>query len=191
MSDAIRLNLHYDFEHKEFRIEFSSPAEASEYQRYNPEARILKGMDRIAWLPVPKELRSFRSSGRSTVLLFETEEARSEWRDKMPETRLTTIRGRELGYPLHIDGTSSRHHQGDNSRYNPETSFRSASEGNVQNTLEGYPPNVSKSRARSVPGRSAMVATAQDTPESNERRASEGNRRTRNARADDTEEVPR
>ncbi|KAI6090303.1 hypothetical protein F4821DRAFT_229020 [Hypoxylon rubiginosum] len=59
MASQVALNLQYDFNYKEFKIQFSTSKQAVDYQQTNHEARILDDEDTVAWIPSPKGLKNF------------------------------------------------------------------------------------------------------------------------------------
>ena len=82
-NDSVSTSIRYCFKRKEFVVRFPDSQLASEYQRANPEGRILLDQSsRDVYLPLPDMLSSIRASsqsGYSFVLAFDSARAASAW----------------------------------------------------------------------------------------------------------------
>ncbi|KAI1801265.1 hypothetical protein F4811DRAFT_535423 [Daldinia bambusicola] len=69
----------YDFEKKEFCLQFQRQTYAKAYQAQNTEARILAENPYQAWLPCTRGLVCVRSCSLGMVAMFESQSAAEKW----------------------------------------------------------------------------------------------------------------
>lgn len=118
MASQVALNLQYDFNYKEFKIQFSTSKQAVDYQQTNHEARILDDEDTVAWIPSPKGLKYItQTDDDNATLNFVGSAEKFHWQKKLPVPNGTEG---DSGNQLHIIKGSS---------------FK----GNGGNTVEGGP----------------------------------------------------
>ncbi|KAI8959162.1 hypothetical protein F5Y11DRAFT_333882 [Daldinia sp. FL1419] len=77
-----RLEFLYDFEKKEFVLQFQHQYYAAAYQARNNEARILSERPREVWLPHAKGMKGLRSCSYGIAVVFESESAAEYWKKR-------------------------------------------------------------------------------------------------------------
>lgn len=84
------LDIFFDWERKEFIIQFFSREQARAYQSKNPEARIVPTDPKSAWLPIPDGMTHLRASSFGFVIRFKDNPAKAEqWRSRSILGRVT------------------------------------------------------------------------------------------------------
>ncbi|KAI1464876.1 uncharacterized protein F4812DRAFT_143465 [Daldinia caldariorum] len=95
MSEA-NISFLYDFESKEFCLQFQRRTYAKAYQALNTEARILAETPYDVWLPCAQGLVCVRSCSRGMAVVFESQSAAEEWQKQTILGSLVKF-GKEIG----------------------------------------------------------------------------------------------